>query len=261
MINETFLKLMTLDNIGSEVNAFTSNYLSPFMEIDPNSYKCSITADRNFFVNRYNAKDFIDNPNISIYFNNALYSLFPSFPYMFNSSSGDLNYKLVFEDLYGVNSLSATVNTLSILNDTTNTVTNTTRSGIQIVQEISSVTLWNCISSIVFTSSLLPIVPTQTSKAKVYDSLTNNLATDGQPNISNIITDFEIVIDKDNQYRPDICYSPTAEYRLIDMYSTYNLNKIDISVFWKDKFGNLNPIYLNAGCSANVKLLFRKKIF
>ena len=172
-----------------------------------------------------------------------------------------MNYKLIFEDLYGVNSLSAAVNTLSVLNDTSNTVNNITRTSIQIIQEIASVSLWNPISSIVFTSSLLPIVPTQTSKAKVYDSLTNNLATDGPPNIASIIADFEIVIDKDNQYRPDICYSPAAEYRLIDMYSSYNVNKIDISVFWKDKFGNLNPIYLNSGCSANVTLLFRKKIF
>ena len=120
--------------------------------------------------------------------------------------------------------------------------------------------MWNPISSIVFTSSLLPIVPTQTAKPKVYDSLTNNLATDGQPNIASIITDFEIAIDKDNQYRADICYSPAAEYRLIDMHTSYSLNKIDISVFWKNEFGNLNPIYLNSGCSANVKLLFRKKI-
>ena len=30
MINETFLKLMALDNIGSEVNAFTSNYFFAF---------------------------------------------------------------------------------------------------------------------------------------------------------------------------------------------------------------------------------------
>ena len=121
--------------------------------------------------------------------------------------------------------------------------------------------MWSPRSGIVFTSSLLPIVPTQTSKTKSCDSLTSNISTNGEPNTSSIITDFETAIDKDNQYRPDICYSPTAEYKLIGTHTPFNLNKIDISVFWKDKFGNLNPIYLNPGCSANVKLLFRKKIF
>ena len=37
--------------------------------------------------------------------------------------------------------------------------------------------------------------------------------------------------------------------------------KIDVRAFGKDKLGNLNLIYLNPGCSASVKLLFRKKVF
>jgi hypothetical protein len=45
------------------------------------------------------------------------------------------------------------------------------------------------------------------------------------------------------------------------MYSTFNLNKIDLIVFWKDIYGNLNPFYLMPGCNANVKLLFRRKHF
>ena len=51
----------------------------------------------------------------------------------------------------------------------------------------------------------------------------------------------------DNQYRPDIAYAPPGECRLIDMYSTYNSNKIDLAVYWKDVFGNLNPLLPAAG--------------
>ena len=89
---------MNDNNIFSEVSSFTSNFFSPFMEIDPNAFKCSIPADKNFFVNRYNSREYIDNPNIAIYFSSALQSLFPTFPYNFNSLSSDLNYLLVFED-------------------------------------------------------------------------------------------------------------------------------------------------------------------
>ena len=32
-------------------------------------------------------------------------------------------------------------------------------------------------------------------------------------------------------------------------------------MYWKDVFGNLNPFYLQRGCSARVKLMFRRKQF
>ncbi|MFM7986978.1 MAG: phage major capsid domain-containing protein, partial [Candidatus Fonsibacter sp.] len=38
-----------------------------------------------------------------------------------------------------------------------------------------------------------------------------------------------------------------------------NLNRVDIVVYWKDTFGNIHPFELHPGCSANVKLMFRRK--
>jgi hypothetical protein len=51
----------------------------------------------------------------------------------------------------------------------------------------------------------------------------------------------------------------TGEYRWIDLTQGVNLNKLDLQAFWKDKFGNAYPIYLPVGCSANIKLLFRRR--
>ena len=109
------------------------------MEMDHQSLKCTITADRQLFVNRYNGKDFVDNPNISMYFNKSLYALFPTLPYQFNSSPGEVSYKLVFEDVCGVNSIQANTNTLQTLNHPKAAYTNTPC--IQIAQEISGVSL------------------------------------------------------------------------------------------------------------------------
>jgi len=92
MVNSAFNKLFTTGSIAAAITAFTSTSFAPFIEIDPHTLKCSIAADRQFFVNRYNGKDFVDNPNINIYFNTALRALFPSFPYKFNSATGDLNF-------------------------------------------------------------------------------------------------------------------------------------------------------------------------
>ena len=66
-------------------------------------------------------------------------------------------------------------------------------------------------------------------------------------------------MDGNNQYRPMVVYNPAAEYRLIDMHSSMNLNRIDIIVYWKDTFGNIHPFELHPGCATNVKLLFRRK--
>jgi hypothetical protein len=83
----------------------------------------------------------------------------------------------------------------------------------------------------------------------------------GAPNISNILSDFEIPINSTNQYRPEINYTPPGEYRLIDLFNNENLSKIDLNIWWKDKYGNLVPFLLQPGCSADVKLMFRHRAF
>ena len=129
-------------------------------------------------------------------------------------------------------------------------------------QEVSSIALWNPVASIIFASSLLPIQATQTSLPKDVGNSNNNFTGSGNnSNLLQSITDFSIAVDGNNQYRPMVVYNPAAEYRLIDMHSSMNLNRIDIIVYWKDTFGNIHPFELHPGCAANVKLLFRRKDF
>ena len=90
MINASFDLLMNTGPIGDQAATHYTNTFAPFIEIDPQTRKCSITADKQFFVNRYNGKDFVDNPNISMCFNKSLYSLTPTLPYKLNSATGDL---------------------------------------------------------------------------------------------------------------------------------------------------------------------------
>ena len=110
---------------------------------------------------------------------------------------------------------------------------------------------------------MIPVVPTNTSPAKTYSDVwsTNLISTGNNSNLTNIITDFEIPISETNQYRPVIFYNPTAEYRLVDMHSTLNLNRVDITVFWKTHFGEFIPLRLPAGCSAHIKIMFRHRLF
>jgi hypothetical protein len=45
------------------------------------------------------------------------------------------------------------------------------------------------------------------------------------------------------------------------MNSYMNLNRVDIIVYWKDKFGNIHPFELSPGNAASVKIMFRRKDF
>jgi hypothetical protein len=109
---------------------------------------------------------------------------------------------------------------------------------------------------------MLPVLPTQTSMPKDIGQSTNNLRGGGNnSNLLNILSDFAIPVGPNNEYRPIIEYRPESEYRLLDMNSSMNLNRVDVHVYWKDQFGTLHPLLLRPGCSAHVKLMFRRKDF
>ena len=60
----------------------------------------------------------------------------------------------------------------------------------------------------------------------------NNFTGSGNnANLLLTITDFSIAVEGNSQYRPMTIYNPSAEYRLIDMNSAINLNRIDIIVY------------------------------
>ena len=128
-------------------------------------------------------------------------------------------------------------------------------------QEVCTIGIWNPVASIAFTSTTLPVAQTLTGVPKQLTSNSNGMVGTGALNVVNILSDFEIPVSATNQYRPEISYVPQAEYRLVDMYENSDLRKLDISVFWKDRFGGLNPCRLQPGCSASMKLMFRRKVF
>jgi hypothetical protein len=126
----------------------------------------------------------------------------------------------------------------------------------QIVQEYSTVALWTPITSVVFTSNTLPIVPNNISapllfiNGQVYNNGGNN------SNISQVITDF---VSDTGIYKPNIVYTPTAQYRLVNLVGNTPIYNLDINVFWKDRVGVLQPFRLTSGSTATIKILFQRK--
>jgi hypothetical protein len=125
----------------------------------------------------------------------------------------------------------------------------------------STSTLWSPIESIVFTSTLLPLVFEQTGDpVRFGDSLigtTGNTQSAFQP----IITDVALTNTNANDYRSYIQYAPTAEYRLASFQrSKQSINNIDIQVYFKNRLdGQLYPIQLFNQGSVSVKMMFRRR--
>jgi len=247
-------------------NTVIGNPPVPWIDYDPSTNRVFLTADDTMCNSETNtsATGF---HRLKIIFNDRLYELLSSLPYRLISNpvhaaslqtfSGRVCpwYSIRFIDRYN----NKFVMKFTDPADATKTLSITV---LQAHQEMTSIALWNPVASIVFASSLLPIIPTQTSAPKDIGSQSNNLISGGNnSNLLPILSDFSIAVDSNNQYRPMVEYNPGAEYRLIDMNSTTNLNRLDIIVYWKDRFGGLHPFQLQPGCAASVKLMFRRKDF
>lgn len=181
---------------------------------------------------------------ILIYFNRPLYQLFSSFPVYIQPLTATLGRNFLIQtDSFG----------------NSNTVqfpfTAPTYTAIQVFQEYSTLVLWSPVKSMVFCSSTLPIVATQVSQPIEFVN-GNVVGSNGNnSNQSPIITDFVA----DALYKPQLIYEPSAQYRLISLTGNRPIYTVDISVFWKDVFGVLQPFRLSAGSGASIKILFEKK--
>lgn len=210
---------------------------APVMTFDTQNNIAIINAD----VLGYN----INAGGIKIFFNQALSQLFSSFPFLIES----------FNDPFNRNFLLQT-NVFAVANQSDYPSFGTPLfTAYQIFQEFSTISNWNPIMSIALASNTLPILP---NNEGVPSLIINGISQQqsGNNNIqSQVFTDFAT----DGIYKPMITYIPSAEYRRITLVGDKPISNIDISVYYKNRRGNLIPVLLPAGCSITIKLLFEKK--
>jgi hypothetical protein len=123
------------------------------------------------------------------------------------------------------------------------------------------IAVWNPIKALVFTSGLIPLLPTLTSQPKSLESSGAFSSYGNNSNLSTQMTDFEVPFSATNTYKQSVNYQPSGEYRLIDIQSDLPVSSIQVSVFWKNLDGILTPFYLDGGQSGNIKIMFRRKDF
>jgi len=192
-----------------------------------------------------------------IYFNTALYQLFSSFQAYHNytflpnpptANDGEANYLIKVYNKKG----GAGDNYVAL-----DATAGPPYNALFMEQTYSTGATLSPIQSLIFTSSLVPVLPQLTSIPRV---LSGQNGDSGQnDNLSNEITDLVVNLETGTEYFPSVLYLPTAEYRLIDLQSNSPLYGIQISVAWKDVYGITHDFYLQNGANCSLKILFRKK--
>ena len=241
MMNNTLIE--AFQGLKNDVGLYGINLPSnnvPFFEWDMNNSKFILSADMVSF-------DSTLNNHIEIHCNSALFTFISSFNAYFNGSnvveSKNYTFKLKKDPrLLNIYKISATY------------------SVIQSYQDYECASLFSPITSIVFSTLTLPVLPANVAKPIIINGDGSLVVSGINNNISAMITDFQ----SDGSpfaFNGVLSYLPQSEYRMIDLNnsSSEKISNIDISIYWKDSYGNLHPMFLNSGCHCDIKLMFRKK--
>lgn len=216
----------------------------PYLNWDTTSGSATLFAD----VAGYDQSPLITADQIGIYMNAPLFNLFNSFPSIY------LGY---VEVLQGKNFQLLVVNIGSTnLQPITPANGDPPYTAICVYQEYSTIPQWSPVTAFVFTSNTLPIQSNQVSTPLVYNNGSQLQFGGNNSDIANIITD---LVSDGGQYRPNLVYHPTAQYRYVTLYGNRPLFNLDLQIFFRLKTGELVPFRIGSGESVTIKIAFIKK--
>jgi hypothetical protein len=234
-----------------------SNTSSIFLTLENNMV--TLYANLNFFYTDSTGVPISSSEYVLLYFNTELSNLFSAFtsikqeqPLLIDGTDYlNTNQQLIFCQ-------SATdVNVKPVPTDFTTIPPSGLENMVVNYSEYSPLGYWNPIERILFMTAHLTVVPTLLATNSSFATSSTGYNADTQY----IIADFAAQVSNGTEYKPNISYIPPAEYVLNELYGDIPLYTIAINVFWKDLFGTLHPFTLEAGGTAALKIMFRKKSF
>jgi hypothetical protein len=257
LVNATFAS--ALADIQTQFNAWwlaeggtsppTLQTKAPYMTYNPTNQLFTLYADSYGFggADRTSVADLSANENFTPYFNENMYGLFTNFENEYVNLSGERVNKIIIRNILYQNIL---------------TVAQTSTSYYRMVQDYPSVsTLWSPIESIVFTSTLLPLVNEATGEPVRFGTGNDNIDNTTASPFVPIVTDLAINTAGASDWRQFIYYVPSAEYRMASFQrSRFPINNIDIQVYWKFRLnGRLYPVTMFNGSSCSIKVMLRRR--
>ena len=227
-------------------SGFTANDLyAPFFTFNRDTKKYTLYAQKILF-------DFNTNVNaLIIFLNIPLAGLMNSFFLLDygedrNTTIHPLSFSIYFDTRFQKNIVVQ-------LNNITSPRVNKALDFCVVESQDLDIVAFNPVSSLVFTSNILPVVYTNTSSTA---NLVNNSGSNA--NISSVISDFQVNIDASSGYRQSVLYQPSV-YRMFSLNNSGPINSIDIKCMWKNCYGQMTPLMIPPNSFANLKIMFRKK--
>lgn len=211
-------------------------------------------ADQGQFYNPFTTP--VSPARQNIWFNAPLHILFSSFEYAFERYAPPKSFLLRVYSRANIGLSSQT----NIIATATAPAVYPYWNALAMSQSFSTGPTMTPITSIIFTTSLLPVLPSLLGVPQLFSGNLGVVSQDNN-NIINSVTDLEVNLTRGDEYLPNVIYEPTAEYRMLDLQSNAPLTSIQISVVWKDIFGQVHDFYLQNGCGATLKVMFRKKAY
>lgn len=231
---------------------------APQITYNPTTNLFSIYADRYGFggADRTSVNSTTANESFKMFFNNNMFGMFANFQNVYyNYPGSELD-----NEIY-IGRVGPYQNLVPVAAGTpTPTVAKTYWIMTQDYESTS--TLWSPIESIVFNSTLLPLVFEQTGDpVRFGDSTVNTESVNSRPAFQPIITDISLPVDNAHGYRELIYYAPQAEYRLASFQrSRQAINQIDVQVYWKNRLdAKLYPVQMFNSSSVSLKIMFRRR--
>jgi hypothetical protein len=235
------LNITLSDLANSLIGAGLAGLTAPFIRYDIVSGLFTLVIDKVAFLSN----------TFRIFFNPRLYNILP-FPAVKYTTSPMDNGNTT---LYGITVGNSLANSTAIL------IGNLRKDFLTTTTEFCPLSLMNPVRTILFTTQHLPIQAQLSQSPIIFTDDVPTGVSNNLPDITNVLTDFEISVSSVNNYNGEITYLPQGETRWIDLNPAFSLNKIDVKAFWRDKFGENHAIYLPPGCAASIKLLMRRKDF
>jgi hypothetical protein len=242
LVNEALERAMA--NLKTLVGGAIDTVEEPFMKWEEDKTATFFARVSHFDPDVQPTQAVPNPPVIKVFFNEIMYSLFSSFPtkrYL-NPVEGGKHYEVVMKTYKGANLITFPSVGIDIL--------------IRTPQEMSVISQWSPVSSVVFISNSIPVNPNQLSAPIVYKNARQIPLTQNFDNFSNVVSD---ITSLECAYRGGLLYIPEPQYRLIDMISDSPVYTVDISLVWRDMIGLNHQIFLPPGASCSMKILFQRK--
>lgn len=234
MINTAFETAYNNLNTVLTQDSITLNSYPPFLVLSDNLL--IMNADKNKYDNKST------NPYIKIYINSPMFELLNGFKW----------------SNIGLNGANGKNYILDIENDGTNILSLDTYDAITQLQNYSSLELWCPITSIVLVADNLPVYSELIGQPLINQAKSNyNLSNKAS---LNIIQNLSIDLSSDLfGYMPNVSFSTLNNYRWVDLKHSNEITSIYISVYFRDKYDNLYPLYLPPQGKSYLDIVFTAK--